>query len=130
VRRDCAPHRSGVLEALAAAAAVCAMLSTAFILPSLYRVHYLTSLAKLGGLPREAVAFTACAAVLWLVALTAGLTAFVLARRDLAEMQAGRMDPTGRRRTAKVRVVALVVVTFDLTGLGLLTGFLAMTRPW
>src|SRR5436309_1690150 len=68
-RLDCEPDRSRLLVLLGAASVWCGVLALC--------CYGLTGLA---GLP-------------------AGVTAWVMAKRDLREIAAGRMDPTGERRT-------------------------------
>jgi hypothetical protein len=57
-----------------------------------------------------------CAAVPALVGIPLGLTTWFLARRDLAKMHNGRMDPAGERLTYEARSNALIGVAFSILG--------------
>jgi hypothetical protein len=90
LRRDCEPHRGGMLRGLATAG---------LILP------------LAGLLLAPLVGFVAGVSV--------GLTVWVLAGRDLAKMDAGRMDPDGRRLTQSARRLGLAGVLVSLGALAL-----------
>ncbi len=97
-RRDCAPHRAGLLGALANTSALVGTLSL---------------------VPPFALA---CAPLGALLGLPLGLTAWVLARRDLAEMRAGRTDPSGEAGTEAARKLALLGVVTGLLSVALCAG--------
>ena len=54
-----------------------------------------------------------------LVALSLGLTVWVLARQDLAKMRAGLMDPAGRKQAGRARRHGLVAALFAAAWLAL-----------
>jgi hypothetical protein len=103
VRRDCSPHRAGLLRALGTAARVCGLLS--LCLAGSVLLCGLFVLADRGPRPggRRAVwaccVVELCQAVPALVALPLGLAVRAAARRDLARMGAGLLDPAGRQGT-------------------------------
>jgi hypothetical protein len=84
-RRNCVPHRGPLLRLLGTAAV-------------LYAVAALT-LPCLAVIPRGLLVFVP----LWLGGLASAVAVLTLARRDLALMAAGRMDPAGRPATATAR---------------------------
>jgi hypothetical protein len=92
-----------------------------------HRAHFLIALATVGRV---------CAISAWLVCLPGpvgfglGVLVWALARRDLREMAAGRMDPLGRglTRTAfEEGVFCAVISLLPLVGLCLL---LCWARSW
>src|SRR5947209_3124327 len=95
VRRDCGPHRGGILKVLGTASAACG-------------------------------AFTLTMGVTGLVALPLGIATWVMARRDLSLMRAGRMDPGGRVRTEVAGQEALLGAIFGLVGLALWASLLLL----
>ena len=93
VRRDCEPHRGGMLRGLGI---VSLILPLAFLL-----------LSPLLG---------------FVAGVSLGLTVWVLAGRDLAKMDAGLMDSDGRRATKSARRLGLagVLVSLGILILGVL----------
>ena len=103
VRRDCEPHRGEMLRGLGILSVV--MPFTALLVSPL-------------------IGFIAGVAL--------GLTVWVLAGRDLARMDAGQMDPDGRRLTRSARRLGLagVLVSFGILLLvvGIVTAVLLLTN--
>ena len=60
----------------------------------------------------------------WLVCPITGIFAWVMGNTDLAEMDAGRMDPEGRGLTQAGRILGIVVCAFYAIGMVLGIGFL------
>lgn len=112
VRRDCEPHRGGVLMGLGAAALAVSIVP----LPA--------SLYALLEPPRGGAVF----ALLWSAGVALGLAASALARRDLAEIEAGRMDPEGRRAAAEARHRAFLAGAVSLVAL--LAGAPLLLAAW
>jgi hypothetical protein len=108
VRRDCEPHRALLLGLLARAGLPLMVVSAAL------NVCVLPAVALGGVFP--AVPFLAAVLA---TAATWGLAGCLwwACHRDLALMRAGRMDPEGRRATARVRLDAVTLVAFPLGGL-------------
>jgi hypothetical protein len=50
-----------------------------------------------------------------------GIVAFFMGRNDLAEMDAGRMDPSGRGMTQAGYIIGIVSVVLFLLAMGLVT---------
>lgn len=90
VRRDCEPHRGPMLRGLGIVSVV---------------------LVPVGALASPLIGVVAGVAL--------GLTVWVLAGRDLARMDAGVMDPEGRRETQSARRLGLagVLASFGLLAL-------------
>jgi hypothetical protein len=116
VRRDCEPHRGPALRLLARAGLAVGGLAAA-----------LAGLTPLGlaYAPHDPACFAVAAAAAALAAAAWALAGGVWwgCRRDLALMRAGRMDPSGRARTAGARLVAAAVLA--LPPVGLAAGLLA-----
>jgi hypothetical protein len=115
VRRDCEPHRALLLGLLARAGLPLMAVSAALNV-------CVPPAVALGGV---------IAAVPFLAAVLATGATWVLAgglwwacHRDLALMWDGRMDPEGRRATARVRLQAITLAAFPLGGL--IAGFILM----
>jgi hypothetical protein len=109
VRRDCTPHRGPLLGFLSGVALLGALLS--------YGVLILVPQ------PLGLIAF----GPLWLAALAFAVTVYAIARKDLASMAAGLMDPDGGPTTTGARNRAFGAVTVCLMGVlqvGVLLGVL------
>ncbi len=69
----------------------------------------------------------------WVVCLIFGILAWVWGNTDLKEMDAGRMDPSGRGLTQAGRIVGMVSVLLTvvgmLVGVALYLWFLAVPTP-
>jgi hypothetical protein len=114
-RRDCEPHRGGLLFALGQVSLLLGCLALFCLIPSV--------LGLAGQARQPAIAFTGLfCGVPSVLGLAVGVPTWVLARRDLGQMEAGLMDPGGRRKTqaglgqAKVGVVLCVTVLAGLLG--------------
>jgi hypothetical protein len=92
VRRDCVSHRGPLLRALSAAALLLVLLSFAAAILSPLMARPLGVLLL---------------ALLWSAGLGLAVTTYALARRDLALMAAGLMDPAGHPATLYARDLAL-----------------------
>jgi hypothetical protein len=101
VRRDCEPHRGGVLRALGIASLV---------------------VPPAGLLIAPLIGFVGGIAL--------GLTVWALAGRDLAKMDAGLMDPDGRRATMSARRLGLTGVLVSLGMLVLLVLVVSALMLW
>ena len=88
-RRDCIPHRGPLLRAMAFAGLIGGVFSPCLV-----------------GLPA-------------LVGLPLAIAAWLLARRDLSEMQAGLMDPAGQRYTGLARDAGAGGLLVNALGLAL-----------
>jgi hypothetical protein len=65
------------------------------------------------------------------VALPLGLTVWVVARRDLARMRKGLMDPRGEEKTELARLAAREAVRLSLVcAVAALVWVLFLLRPW
>jgi hypothetical protein len=98
VRRDCEPDRAWLLGPMGQASMYCA-----------------------------AVAWFPCFAPLALVAAPLSLTTWLLARRDLAKMRAGLMDPRGELVTKLAQQYAAIALGFLLFSAALLGWLLVMS---
>ena len=98
-RRDCTPHRGPLLIALSSVSFSLARVSL-LVCPMASRGHFAFSLAICG-----------------FIALPLGLVAWRLAVRDLALMDAKRMDPAGEEATVRAQQLALAGVMVGLVGL-------------
>jgi hypothetical protein len=96
VRRDCEPHRSGLLLGLAIPAAIAGVLSF-FCLP-LYGsgAHELSAVR--GPVGAWEVVVLLFVSLPWLIALPLGVLVWITAERDLVRMRAGLMDSRGLQR--------------------------------
>ena len=61
--------------------------------------------------------------IAWLVCGLVGFAAWFMGKADLAEMDAGRMDPTGRGMTQAGYILGMIMSIFQIV---LLFGFLAL----
>ena len=53
------------------------------------------------------------------VCVICGIIAWVMGKNDLKEIDAGRMDPTGRGVTNAVRICGMISTIFAIVGLGI-----------
>ena len=93
VRRDLERHRGGLLLFLAVVG-----LGTSFPVGALSFLSLALALEK-NLASHVSLMFAWIILLVALTALASSLTAAVLARRDLAEMRSGRVDPAGERET-------------------------------
>jgi hypothetical protein len=78
--------------------------------------HRGTFLAVLGAVSLACGFFSCCLVVPGLVGLPLGLATLVMGRRDLGLMEAGLMDPEGRKRTEEALTNAGVGIVLSLAG--------------
>jgi hypothetical protein len=113
-RLDCEPHRGFLLRWLANIAFLCALGAWGFFLTT--PLFYLGR--KLGYATSSFVVLGCAAGIL-------GLAAWLLARRDLARIRAGCMDPTGEGEVQFARTRGCVSFLLSLS-LGLPCGLLIL----
>jgi hypothetical protein len=104
VRRDCAPHRGRPLLFLGRAAFACGLVCLVMTVPCCFT---LPGAAFAYRRPlRVSLLMTAASSLPCLFAWVLAVAARKLARRDLARMEAGLMDPAGRGDTEGARAWA------------------------
>lgn len=108
VRRDCEPHRGDFLAWLSIASSICGAPPSCIYWPPLSLFAHAPSV----------------------IGLPLGILVFVLARRDLARMRCGLMDPAGQRSTNSARIAALVGVVLNAIALVGLLRMLAHFEAW
>jgi hypothetical protein len=124
VRRDCEPHRGRLLAALGRAALVCACLGLGWLVLAFFAGPVsAAALARPNLRHPGTAAAVACLALLLLGGLSLGTAVFALARRDLARMAAGLVDPDGAAATALARDRGLVAALLVVMALVLLAGW-------
>jgi hypothetical protein len=87
--------------------------------------HRAALLAALGGASLVVGGCFGCIPATGFLALPAALLTFDLARRDLMEMRAGRMDPAGEGQTRRAQYRAGVAVLFGGFNILVTVGLLA-----
>jgi hypothetical protein len=115
VRRDCVSHRGPLLVVVSSAALFLGLLSFAIFLVSL----------TVWPLPLRVALF----AVPWSAGQALAGTGYALARRDLALMAAGLMDPAGRPDTVHARNMALGACVWCCTALFIGAALLSLLLP-
>ncbi len=106
VRRDCEPHRGLLLLVLGHVGWICGfvVLLPACLVGGHHKVH---------SVPQRFLLFViAPLTILMLSGLSLSLLAWMLSRRDLEAMAAGRMDLAGEDSTQKARRAGLVGLCF------------------
>jgi len=127
VRRDCEPHRGGVLLTLALAALMLNLFSLALGIPCAIVVG---DLLDLPGLPAPDRGFLFLGIIL--PGILAGTGAWWVAHRDLTEMTQGRRDPDGEsltRSAGSYGRAGLVLAGVALTFWAICTLVILVVRP-
>lgn len=63
----------------------------------------------------------------WFICIIFGIAAWVMGKNDLAEMDAGTMDPAGRDQTNAGRIIGMIATILAIVGvgIGILVGIIA-----
>jgi hypothetical protein len=112
VRRDCEPHRSGLLQLLAWASLGVGSVQFALALLTVI----------LGAPPFVGFASRVLSGATLALALVLAVSARILARRDIKKMRAGVMDPAGEGPAWLARFVSLLGVAIGLLAAVMLLG--------
>lgn len=70
--------------------------------------HPITDPGAMGLRPHRATMLLVFSILSWVVCVIFGICAYFMAKSDLAEMDAGRMDPSGRSTTNAAKIVAMI----------------------
>lgn len=96
-RRDCAPHRARLVRGMAGLSAVITPVAAVVAI----------DVQNTRGFSRESEIFWLCGVVAFPIGVALAVTTWVMARKDLMQVQAGLMDRAGERDLADAHNAAL-----------------------